>query len=154
MHPFLVAKVPIEFYDYHQWLKVFQVNVHAQFLLIQTLIPLMKEASHASVILTSSGVGRKGRANWGAYATSKFATEGFMEVLADEVFDLYNIRVNVINPGGTRTSMRAEAFPAEDPLTLPKPEDHMPLYLYLMGADSKHINGQRFSPGEWIYPSN
>ena len=104
----------------------------------------MTESQDASVILTFSGVGRKGRAYWGAYAASKFATEALMEVLAYEVASTSNIRVNSLNPGGTRTAMRASAFPAEDPMSLPAPSDHMPLYLYLMGPDSVGINGQKF----------
>ncbi len=70
-----------------------------------------------SLVFTSSSVGRQGRANWGAYATSKFATEGMMQVLADE-YQNRSLRVNCINPGGTRTSMRASAFPTEDPQKL------------------------------------
>ena len=143
--------VPIQHYSYEQWVQVFQVNVHAQFLLTKTLLPLLAESQDASIILTSSGVGRKGRAYWGAYAASKFATEALMEVLADEVASTSNIRVNSLNPGGTRTAMRASAFPAEDPMSLPTPSDHMPLYLYLMGPDSVGINGQKFDALSWQY---
>jgi NAD(P)-dependent dehydrogenase (short-subunit alcohol dehydrogenase family) len=87
-------------------------------------------------------VGRKGRAYWGAYAVSKFATEGFMQTLADELENTSNIRVNSLNPGATRTAMRATAYPAENPNTLPTPEDIMPAYLYLMGDDSLEIKGR------------
>ena len=98
---------------------------------------------HSSTnIFTSSGVGRKGRAHWGAYSVSKFATEGMSQILADELENLTSVRVNCINPGATRTSMRAYAYPAEDPQTNPTPEEIMPLYLYLMGPQSKGINGQ------------
>jgi NAD(P)-dependent dehydrogenase (short-subunit alcohol dehydrogenase family) len=94
------------------------------------------------VVFTSSGVGRKGRAYWGAYAVSKFANEGLMQVLADELEGTSNARANSINPGATRTSMRAQAYPGENPANNPAPEDIMPVYLYLMGPDSQGINGQ------------
>ena len=66
-----------------------------------------------------------------------------MEVLSEE-YENSSVRFNCINPGGTRTTMRAKAFPAEDPMTLKTPADIMPLYLYLMGDDSKSENGKTF----------
>lgn len=124
-----------------EWQKVMQVNVNSSVYMLQALLPVLGKAEEASVIFTSSSVGRKGRAFWGTYSVSKFATEGMMEVLADE-YKNSNIRFNCINPGATRTAMRASAFPAEQPETLKTPADIMPLYLYLMGNDSLEINGQ------------
>jgi NAD(P)-dependent dehydrogenase (short-subunit alcohol dehydrogenase family) len=126
------------------WENVLHVNVSAAFMMTQALLPLLAVAPTASVIFTSSSVGRKGRAFWGAYAVSKFATEGMMEVLADEEFDLNNTRVNSINPGATNTAMRRAAYPGEDPASNPDPEAIMPLYLYLMSDASAAVNGQRF----------
>lgn len=138
----LGERAPIEHYAPNVWLEVMQINVNAAFLLTQSLMPLLKAASDASVVFTSSGVGRKGRAFWGAYAVSKFATEGMMQVLADELDENSNIRVNCINPGGTRTKMRAAAFPAEDASKLKTPEDILPSYLWLLGPDSREVHGQ------------
>ena len=149
----LGPKVPVAHYPSNEWETVMHVNVTAAFLLTKALLPALEQSSDASVIFTSSGVGRRGRAYWGAYAVSKFATEGMMEVLADEVSDT-NVRVNSLNPGGTRTSMRAAAYPAEDPMSLPTPQEHMPLYLYLMGPDSRGINGQKFDAPTWQGPSS
>ena len=67
---------------------------------------------------------------------SPTAALGFALLLADELENTSNIRVNILNPGATRTSMRASAYPNEDPLTLKKPEDLMPLYVYVMSEDS------------------
>lgn len=147
----LGPKVPLAHYPAPEWETVMHVNATAAFLLTKALLPLLEKASDASVIFTSSGVGRKGRAYWGAYAVSKFATEGIMEVLADELSDTH-IRVNSLNPGGTRTAMRAAAYPAEDPFTLPAPEQHMDLYLYLMGPDSKGVTSQKFEAASWRGP--
>ncbi|MFP1983740.1 YciK family oxidoreductase [Lonsdalea quercina] len=125
------------------WQQVMQVNVNATFMLTQALLPLLLKSSSPSLVFTSSSVGREGRAGWGAYAVSKFATEGMMQVLAEE-YRHRNLRVNCINPGGTRTSMRASAFPDEDPEKLKTPADIMPLYLYLMGDDSRRKTGMSF----------
>jgi NAD(P)-dependent dehydrogenase (short-subunit alcohol dehydrogenase family) len=130
---------PIEHYEVKTWLDVMHVNLNAPFILTQTLLPLLQVASDPSIVFTSSGVGRTGRAFWGAYAASKFATEGLMQTLADET---ENIRVNCINPGATRTAMRKAAYPGEDPSKLTTPADIMPSYLYLLGPDSKGTNGQ------------
>ncbi|NND53836.1 MAG: YciK family oxidoreductase [Gammaproteobacteria bacterium] len=130
---------PIEHFEVPKWLEVMHVNVNAQFILTQELLPLLKAADDPTIVFTSSGVGRKGRALWGAYAVSKFATEGLMETLADE---LDYARVNCINPGATRTAMRRAAYPAEDPTTLKTPADIMPTYLYLLGPDSRGTSGQ------------
>ncbi|MGP3791318.1 YciK family oxidoreductase [Pseudomonas sp. B392_1p] len=135
---------PLEQLSGDNFMRVMQVNVNAMFMLTSTLLPLLKLSEDASVVFTSSSVGRKGRAYWGAYAVSKFATEGLMQVLADEVDGVAAIRANSVNPGGTRTDMRAKAFPGEDPQTRPTPEDIMPVYLYLMGPDSQGVNGQAF----------
>ena len=120
---------------------VMQINVKAQFLMTQALLPLLKQSPQGRLVFTSSTVGHVGRAFWGTYAISKFATEGMMQVLADELSDT-EIRVNAINPGGTRTSMRASAFPAEDPNSLKTPEDIIPLYTYLMASESQNVHGQ------------
>jgi len=120
---------------------VMKVNVTAQYLLAQALIPTLLLAANASLVFTSSGVGNKGRAYWGAYSISKFATEGMMEVIADE-YEGSNLRTNAINPGATNTNMRSSAFPAEDKDELPNPEDIMPLYVYLMSDDSLAVNGE------------
>lgn len=141
----LGMRAPLDHYDPDTWMKVMHVNVNAAFMLTKALIPMLRASEDASVIFTSSSVGRKGRAYWGAYAVSKFATEGLMQVMADEMDDPnYNVRVNSVNPGATRTKMRAFAYPAENPENNPAPEQIMPVYLYLMGPDSVGVNGQAF----------
>ncbi|MCY3841805.1 MAG: YciK family oxidoreductase [Gammaproteobacteria bacterium] len=148
----LGPRTSIAEYAVSDWLEVMHVNVNAAFIVTRAMMPLLEESDDASVVFTFSGVGRRGRAHWGAYAVSKFALEGLMEVLADETARAGRIRVNSLNPGATRTAMRAAAYPHEDPETLPPPEDHMGLYLYLMGPDSKGVTGQRFDAGFWSSP--
>lgn len=129
-------------YDPNLFEQVMRVNVHSQFLLTQALLPLINKAEQGRIIFTSSGVGRVAKPQWGAYAISKFATEAMMQLFAKELDKDSQTRINAINPGATRTSMRAAAYPDEDPLTLATAEDIMPLYLYLMGQDSQDTNGQ------------
>ncbi len=138
----LGERTPLANYSLASWQKVLQVNVTAQFLLTRALIPQLEKSVDASIVFTSSGVGRRGRAFWGAYAVSKFATEGLAQTLADELEETTRIRVNCINPGPTRTRMRATAYPAENPGTLKTPEQIMAAYLYLLGPASRDVTGQ------------
>lgn len=124
------------------WHVIMQVNVNAAFMLTQAMMPLLEAAPSASVVLTSSGVGRQGRAFWGGYAVSKFATEGLMQVLADELGGTSNIRVNSLNPGAVNTAMRRSAYPAEPPDTNPSPAELMDHWIYLMSCASSDINGR------------
>ena len=133
---------PIEHYDIGVWQRVMHVNVNAAFILTRCMLPLLKQSADASLVFTTSGVGRQGRAYWGAYSVSKFATEGLAQILADEL-ERTSVRVNCINPGATRTRMRAQAYPAEDPETVTAPEDVVGPYLYLLGPDGKGVSGER-----------
>jgi NAD(P)-dependent dehydrogenase (short-subunit alcohol dehydrogenase family) len=138
----LGQRAPIEHYDIATWHKVMHVNLTVPFVLTQVLYPQLRASEDASVVFTSSGVGRRGRAYWGAYAVSKFGVEGLAQVLADETSGTTSIRVNCINPGGTRTAMRAEAYPGEDPSERPEPASLMAPYLWLLGPDSRGVTGQ------------
>lgn len=135
-------RVPIEHYDTDTWARVMQVNLNAVFMMTRALMPLMHRSCDASIVFTSSGVGRTPRAYWGAYSVSKYAIEGFSKLLADELENTSKIRVNTINPGATRTKMRADAFPAEDPRAIKEPRHIMAAYIFLLGPDSKGIHGQ------------
>jgi NAD(P)-dependent dehydrogenase (short-subunit alcohol dehydrogenase family) len=139
----LGERYSIEQYDAVLWQRVMHVNVTAAFAMTQVFLPLLHAADDASVIFTSSGVGRTGKAFWGAYAVSKFATEGLSQVLADE-HRHGDLRSNCVNPGATRTKMRLAAYPAEDREQLKKPEDILATYIYLLGSDSKGVTGQSF----------
>lgn len=133
---------PIEQYDVPTWCKVLHVNLTAAFIVTRTLLPLIKRADDASIVFTSSTIARAGRAYWGAYAASKFATEGLMQVLAHEFAGTTRIRANSVNPGPTRTAMRRQAYPAEDSARLPEPAAIVGPYLYLLGPASLGVNGQ------------
>jgi len=139
----LGERYSIEQYDAVLWQKVMHVNVTSVFAMTQIFLPLLQKSEDPSVIFTSSGVGRTGKAFWGAYAASKFATEGLSQVLADE-HRHSKLRSNCINPGATRTSMRLAAYPAEDRDLLKRPEEILAPYIYLLGPDSKGVTGESF----------
>ena len=139
----LGERYSIEQYDAVLWQKVMHVNVTSVFAMTQVFLPLLQKSEDPSVIFTSSGVGRTGKAFWGAYAASKFATEGLSQVLADE-HRHSKLRSNCINPGATRTNMRLAAYPAEDRDLLKRPEAILAPYVFLLGPDSKGVTGESF----------
>jgi NAD(P)-dependent dehydrogenase (short-subunit alcohol dehydrogenase family) len=136
---------PIEQYDVPTWCRVMHVNVTAAFALTQVLLPALKRSADASVVFTSSSVGRKGRAYWGAYAVSKFAIEGLSQVLASELERTSAVRVNTLNPGPARTTMRRQAYPAENIATVPLPSALTAPYIALLGPASRGVTGQAFN---------
>jgi NAD(P)-dependent dehydrogenase (short-subunit alcohol dehydrogenase family) len=147
----LGQRTMLDNYHWDTWQKVMQINVNSQFMLMKHLLPLLQKApADASVVFTTSSVGRQARAYWGAYAVSKFATEGLMQLLAEELENTSRIRVNCINPGGTRTGMRNAAYPAENPASVPTADTIMPLYLYLMSPDSIGTHAQSLDARDWV----
>lgn len=146
-------RVPFDHYNIEQWHKVMHINSTAVFLLTRVLMPLLQKSEAGRLLFTSSSVGAAPRAYWGAYAVSKYAMEGLAKLVADELEKTSSIRVNIVNPGATRTSMRAAAYPVEDPGSLKHPKELMPLYLYLLGSGSQKEHGRTFNAKEWEGPS-
>jgi NAD(P)-dependent dehydrogenase (short-subunit alcohol dehydrogenase family) len=140
----LGERAPIEHYDVAKWLRTMHVNVNVPFALTQQCMPLLRKSQDPSILFTSSGVVARPRAYWGAYLVSKWASDGLMHMLADELESQPAMRVNSINPGKVRTNMRLQAYPAEDRKTLAPPESIVLPYLYLLGPDSRGITGQVF----------
>jgi NAD(P)-dependent dehydrogenase (short-subunit alcohol dehydrogenase family) len=150
----LGPRVPITDYPVEAWEEVLRVNLTGIFLMSQEVVKkVMIPKRQGSIINVSSGVGRIGKARWGAYGASKFGVEGLTQGLAEELKDL-GIRVNAVNPGPTRTEMRAMAYPDEDPLTLPAPDDVIPVFVYLASEDSRNVTGQSFDAQEWLKQPN
>ncbi|MDP2623965.1 MAG: SDR family NAD(P)-dependent oxidoreductase [Actinomycetota bacterium] len=139
--------VPLVDYPEDEWRSVFEVNVTAVHLLHQRLAPFLERGTAPAVIGLASTVGREPRAGWGMYAVSKHALEGWLGTLAQE---WETGRVYSVNPGGTRTPMRAQARPDEDPGTVPTPEQIAPLFLRLAHSDAPEPSGARLEAGAWI----
>jgi NAD(P)-dependent dehydrogenase (short-subunit alcohol dehydrogenase family) len=145
----LGPREPIANYPPAAWDDVLRINLTGIFLITRAILPSMQARRSGSIINVTSGVGRRGKARWGAYAVSKGGVEVFTQVLAEEVADSA-IRVNSVNPAATRTEMRAEAYPQEDPLTLPTAEQIVPLFLYLASDASASISGQSLEARDWL----
>jgi len=142
---YLGSLTPMGQYKIDVWSSVMQTNLNAPFLLTQATYELLKRSPDASVLFTTSAVGRKGRAYWGGYSVSNAAVENMMQVWADESENNTSVRFNSIDPGAVRTALRAKAYPGEDPNALPRPDAVMGTYLYLLGPDSKEITGQQWN---------
>src|SRR5687768_7356501 len=138
----LGERAPIEHYDVSKWMRTLHVNVNVPFILTRSCIPLLKRAADPVILFTSSGVVSNPRAFWGAYLVSKWGSDGLMHMLAQEMENQPAMRVNSINPGKVRTNMRLQAYPAEDRSTLPEASTVVAPYLYLLGPDSKGVQGQ------------
>jgi NAD(P)-dependent dehydrogenase (short-subunit alcohol dehydrogenase family) len=149
----LGAKTPIAHYPIAEWQRVMQVNANAPFILTQGLFDLLDRSEDAKVLFISSSVGRQGRAYWGAYSASKFALEGLSQIFADETETAGNILVYSVNPGATRTAMRKAAYPMEDPTSVPLPESHMDMFLYLLDSPS-YATGSQLDARSWSHPKN
>ena len=145
----LGPRVPILEYPEEDWEAVVAVNLHGPFFVIKACLPLMIPTGGGSIMNVSSGVGRIGKPRWGAYAASKFALEGLTQLLAAELLP-FHIRVNAVNPGGTRTGMRAAAYPEEDPLTLPTPEQITPVFVYLASDESRDVTGKSLEARDFL----
>ena len=150
----LGPRVPIAHYPEIEWAKVFQINVIAPFVLTKGLFSLLDAGDDSCIINVSSSVGQKGRAYWGAYSASKFAIEGFTQTLADETEKAKRIRVYSVNPGATRTKMRKEAYPLEDPEKLKIPENFLDLFIALVEGNEAQISlpnsGTSINIEEWV----
>jgi NAD(P)-dependent dehydrogenase (short-subunit alcohol dehydrogenase family) len=133
-------RTPLEQYDVPTWCKVLHVNLTAPFILTQVLLPNLRKSEDASIIFVSSGVVKQSRPFWGAYAVSKTGLESVRSMLSEELEGEANIRVNSVNPGRMRTAMRAAAYPAEDPNTVPTAESVSGAFLYLLSARGRGID--------------
>src|SRR5262245_27557891 len=136
-------------YPIAAWEEVMRINLNGIFLMTRAVLPVMLGRRAGSIINVTSGVGRKGKARWGAYAVAKGGMEIFTQVLADEVTAM-GIRVNAVNPAATRTQMRALAYPDEDPLTLPTSAEITPVFIYLASDESTGVTGQSLDVRDWL----
>lgn len=130
------------------WEETIQLNLHANWRLLRALDPLLRLSDAGRAIFVTSGASRSQPAYWGAYAASKAALDAMIGVYAKETANT-NIRVNLVNPGPTRTNMRAAAFPGEDPHTLPTPEQIAEAFLPLAMADCR-LHGEWIAADAWL----
>ena len=116
-----------------RWAEVLDINLTANWRLIRSLDPLLRRSEAGRAIFVTSGAARGAHAYWGPYAITKAALETMVKTYAAESAKT-GVRANILDPGVVRTSMRAEAFPGEDPLSLPPPEDITETFVKLAEA--------------------
>jgi NAD(P)-dependent dehydrogenase (short-subunit alcohol dehydrogenase family) len=138
---------PLPHYPPDLWEEVFALNVHANWRLIRALDPLLRAAPDGRAMFVTSGITRMQGAYWGAYAASKAALEAMVRTYAAET-EQTRLRVNLINPGPTRTAMRAAAYPGEDPAALAPPERIAEAFLAL-ALDTSGTHGAWIAADEW-----
>ena len=124
---------PVADIDPEDFNKTLTVNVLAPQALIASFDTLLKKSKNARIIGLSSSVAKNPRAYWGAYASSKAAFDNLLECYAQETENIAKLRVAIVNPGATRTDMRARAYPGEDPNSLKPPEDVANRLVALLG---------------------
>ena len=138
---------PVAHIQDRDWDEVMTINVTANVRLIRTLDPLLRRSDAGRAIFVSSGVAQSPRAYWGEYAASKAALETLALCYAAETASTA-VCVNIVNPGKTRTAMRAKAYPGEDPQTLKTAETLVPMFVDLASPDCD-VTGQRFDFDDW-----
>ena len=134
----------IEDYEDGLWKEIINTNLNSSFLIYKELIPILKAAPSGRIIFTSSGVAEVGKAYWGAYSVSKFAVKGLAEIIRDELDSTSNIKVFNYDPGATKTSMRASAYPGEDPNNLKDPDKLFGDYLWFFSEESQNSTQHYF----------
>ena len=134
----------IEDYEDGLWKEIINTNLNSSFLIYKELIPILKAAPSGRIIFTSSGVAEVGKAYWGAYSVSKFAVKGLAEIMRDELDSTTNIKVFNYDPGATKTSMRASAYPGEDPNNLKDPDKLFGDYLWFFSEESQNSTQHYF----------
>ena len=139
---------PLSHLDESVWNETIGINLTAQWHLIKTMEPLLIAAPAGRVVLVSSGAAYGSSPFWGPYAVSKAGLEAMGRVWAGET-EQTRLRINIINPGGTATDMRAAAFPGEDPASLPTPDEIAPAFLQLLSDDCQD-HGQLFKAREML----
>ncbi|WOF45371.1 SDR family NAD(P)-dependent oxidoreductase [Sphingopyxis indica] len=113
---------PVGAIDGKEFNRLLTLNVVAQQALIANFDPLLRRAAHGRLLALSSSVARAPRAYWGAYGASKAALEALVTSYGAEMRNISNVRTAILNPGATRTQMRARAYPGEDPQSIKDPE--------------------------------
>lgn len=132
---------PVSHIEPDDWDRVMAINLTACYRLIRSTEPLLRQSPAGRAIFVTSGAADGRHAYWGPYAVSKGGLEVMVRTWAEEIANT-TMKANLLNPGGTRTAMRAEAFPGEDPKTLPTPAEVAEAFIPLAEAGCE-LNGER-----------
>ena len=145
----LTPRASIDQVKVTDWDRTIATNLRGPFLCMRGVLPHMRAQGRGSIINVSSGAGKRPAPRWGPYAVSKFGVEGLTALAAEETRG-QGIRVNAVNPGGTRTAMRSQAYPEEDPMRLPQPAELTGIFVYLVSEASREVTGMSLDAPEWL----
>lgn len=136
----LSAFTPIKYYEAELWSKMIMVNLHANFLLTRAVLPLLEEAGDASIVFAAH---ESNKAYFGAFGVAKAGMDAYCDILAAEYDDPQHfIRVNAVDTGPIRTSMRTLNYPGENPDTMARPEALVGPFLFFLGPDAGKRTGE------------
>jgi len=144
----LGARVPLTQYPLDTWRQTFRINVDANLLLLQELDSLLKKSEAPRIVMLSAKVATTGKATTGSYAVSKAALEALVRIYIAEAGNS-PLRINIVSPGPTRTTMRARAEPKEDPMSIKPPEKIAPLFVALASRECQ-LQGKWLDADEWL----
>ncbi len=136
---------PLQNTDPTEFINALHVNVGAPFLLTQACLPLLRKAPDSAVVFVMDDLRRVGRAYWGGYGVAKFALQGLMRVLADEL-ESSSVRVAALQPGPMQTPLRMKAFMTEAPGTWPQASAYADACVHLLSAAGRDQRGQVWTP--------
>lgn len=144
----LTPRGPIQTLRVTDWDLTMAANLRGPYLCTRGVLPHFLAQKRGAIINVSSGAGKRPAPGWGPYAVSKAGIESLTASVAEEVRGA-GIRVNAVNPGGTRTAMRAAAYPQEDPMRLPAPDELTGVFVYLASGASQDTE-QSIDAPEWL----
>ncbi|MBI4549580.1 MAG: SDR family oxidoreductase [Candidatus Omnitrophica bacterium] len=144
----LTGRAPLQDVEEKDWDYTLEVNLKGAFLCTKYVLPVMIRRKNGVILYVSSGAGKREAPTWGPYAVSKFGLEGLSLAVAAETRS-WGIRVNTVNPGGVHTAMRRKAYPDENPMSLPAPEEVAPFFVWLASAEARQVSGQSLDFREW-----
>lgn len=130
---------PASHIDLKTWDNVMAVNLTANYRMIRSFDPLLRASDAGRAVFVTSSVAASRHAFWSVYAASKAGMEAYVQSYAAEQ-EKGNLRINLVDPGRTRTAMRAKAMPGEDPATLPHPSELAPMFVDLLAPDCTRHN--------------
>lgn len=143
---------PLAHIDQPIWKSTIDTNLNTNWRLLRACDPLLRAAPAGRALFVTSGITQRTAPYWGPYAVSKAALESMVKIYAEEVAHT-TVRANLVNPGPMRTALRAQAFPGEDPMSVPTPEDLAGAFVPLTEA-SCDLNGQWIAADEWLPAQN
>lgn len=145
-----IGLFPLEQEPFEYWVSHFRANAAAPAAINRACLPLLRASADASIVMVGETHGAKPSPYWGSFSVSRAAAMFYAQIAANEWDQSPQLRINTVIPGPIHSPQRTKTHPGEAADTLPEPADLLPVYLYLLGPDSKGVSGQVFDCAEWL----